>query len=105
MDNSRICRDGSIFLPCYCNTRLLVEYRHFIPWGDAIHFSIARQIEIAYKLLYVLVFVGLVVPIGYFHSPFTIAYIGALLSFALPLMFSRREVLDLWNYSYLWLDE
>lgn len=79
-----------------------MEYHSSNVGGVLIDLSISKSLEWGYKALYLIVFIGLVVPIGYFDSSRTLYYICALLSLTLSLMFSRKELFDPWDYSYLW---
>ena len=46
-----------------------------------------------YRLLYVLLFILLMVMMGYWQLPFTIWYFGAILALLFPLLVSRKELL------------
>ena len=58
------------------------------------------MIQWAYRLLYVLLFLGLIVPMGYLANPTTLPFLGALFCFLLPILFSQ-DVLFLDDYDPL----
>ena len=62
------------------------------------HLSISEPVDIlrwAYRLLYVLLFVSLMVVMGQWNNPITIPFLGAVLALLFPLLFSRKELLNI----------
>lgn len=48
-----------------------------------------KIIHVAYDLLYVLLFISLIVVMGYFHVAITFTFLGSVLALLLPVIFSK----------------
>jgi hypothetical protein len=65
--------------------------------SDTMHLSISEPLDVikwGYRFLYLLLFVSLMVVMGYWQSSVTIPFLGAVLALLLPLIFSREELLS-----------
>lgn len=65
--------------------------------------DIATLLMIGYKALYLILFIGLMIPMmaQAWAFPPTIPFIGALISLTFPLLTSRKELFEPWDFSYL----
>ena len=67
---------------------------HSSSWGDTMHDSIDRPLEIirwAYRLLYVLLFISLMVVMGYWHTIITFTFLASVLVPILLCFSSKKE--------------
>ncbi len=62
------------------------------------HLSITGPLEVlkwAYRLLYLELFISLMIVMGYWQHPVTIPFLGAVMALLFPLVFSRKELLQI----------
>lgn len=62
--------------------------------GDDLINSAIRSLKWGYRLLWLSLFIGLIVPMGYLASLRTWSFFGALFFVTIPLLFSRKELIE-----------
>jgi len=72
-----------------------VEYDNNASWGNNLYATDGlKLITWGYRFLWVLLFIALVVPMGQFHKPLTLPFLGAVLVFILPTLFDSKTLFD-----------
>ena len=62
---------------------------HCRPWG-----SVEQIIRWSIRALWLLLFLALMLPMGYWGKPWTLYYVAAMVCLILPMLFSKKELLE-----------